>query len=58
MQFIVLIGIIVIQVFTEIFSETILNILPCDHLAGIIKSIVAIYRIVIIPLKDLFVRAR
>jgi len=37
----------------EIFNETILSILPRNYLVGIVKSIVATYRIVIIPLKDL-----
>ena len=37
----------------EIFSKTILSVLPCDYLVGIVKSIVAIYRIIMIPLKDL-----
>ena len=37
----------------EIFHKTVLSILLCNYLAGIVKSIVATYRIVIIPLKDL-----
>ena len=52
-RFIALVGIAVIQVFTEIFGETIPSILPRDHLAGTVKSIVATYRIVMIPLEDL-----
>ena len=56
MRFIVLIGIIVIQIFAEIFSKIILSILPRNHLANIVKSIVAIYKIIIIPLKDLLLQ--
>ena len=37
----------------EIFSKTVLNILPRDYLIGIVKLIVATYRIIIIPFKDL-----
>jgi len=37
----------------EIFSKAILSILPRDYLIGTVKSIMATYRIVIIPLKDL-----
>ena len=52
-QFIALAGITIIQVFTEIFSKAIPSILPRDYLIGTVKSIVATYRIIIIPLKDL-----
>ena len=37
----------------EIFSKTILSILPRNYLIDIVKSIIAAYRIAIIPLKDL-----
>ena len=52
-RFVILIGIIIIQIFAEIFSEIILSVLPCDYFAGIVESIVATYRIVMILLKDL-----
>jgi len=52
-RFIALVGIIIIQVFVEIFGEAIPNILLYNYLAGTIKSIVATRRIIIIPLKDL-----
>ena len=52
-RFVALIGIIVIQVFAEIFSKIILSILPYNYFAGIVESIVATYRIVMILLKDL-----
>jgi len=37
----------------EIFSKAVLSVLPRNHLTGIVESIVATYRIIIIPLKDL-----
>ena len=37
----------------EIFSKAILNVFPYNHFVGIVKFIVVIYRIIIIPLKDL-----
>ena len=37
----------------EIFSEIIPSVFPRDYLAGTVESIVATYRIVMIPLKDL-----
>ena len=46
-------GIIVIQVFTEVLSKAVLSVLLCDYLKGTVKAIVAAYRIVMIPLKDL-----
>ena len=52
-RFIALAGIIVIQVFAEIFSKANLSLLPRNYLISTIKSIVATYRIIIIPLKDL-----
>jgi len=52
-RFIVLVGIIIIYVFAGIFSKTVLSILPYNYLIGTVKSIVATYRIIIIPLKDL-----
>ena len=48
-----LVGIIAIYIFIDILSKAILSILLCDYFTGIVKSIVAPYRIVIIPLKDL-----
>ena len=55
-RFIALIGIVVIQVFAEIFSKIILSVFLCNYLADIVKSIIATYRIVIIPLKDLLLQ--
>jgi len=52
-RFIALVGITIIQVFAEIFSKAVLSILLYNYLAGIVKSIVATYRIIIILLKDL-----
>ena len=37
----------------EVLSKAVLSILPRDYLEGIVKTIVAAYRIVMIPLKDL-----
>ena len=52
-RFIALAGIIIIQVFAEIFSEAVLSVLPHNYLVGMVKSIIATYRIIIIPLKNL-----
>ena len=52
-RFRALVGIIVIQVFTEVLSKAVLSVLLYNYLKGIVKAIVAAYRIVIIPLKDL-----
>jgi hypothetical protein len=52
-RFIVLVGIIVIYIFTEVLGKAILSILLYNYLKGIVKTIVAAYRIIIIPLKDL-----
>ena len=51
-QFRALVGIIVIQVFTKVLSKAVLSVLLYNYLKGIVKTIVAAYRIVIIPLKD------
>ena len=40
----------------EVLSEAVLSVLSCDYLKGIVKTIVAAYRIVIIPLKDLLLQ--
>ena len=52
-RFKVLVGIIVIQVFVEVLSKAVLSVLPRDYLKGIVKTIVATYRIIMILLKDL-----
>jgi len=52
-RFKALVGIIAIYIFIDIFSKAIPSVLPRDHFTGIVKSIVTLYRIVIIPLKDL-----
>ena len=38
--------------FVVLVGKTILNIFPYNYLAGTVKTIVAFYRIIIIPLKD------
>ena len=53
MRFKVLAGITAIYIFVDVLSKVILSILPRDHFIGIVKSIITLYRIVIIPLKDL-----
>ena len=52
-QFGALAGIVVIQVFTKVLDEAVPNILPRDHLAGIVESIVTSHKVVMIPLEDL-----
>ena len=52
-RFKVLVGIIAIHIFADVFSKAILNVFPRDYFMGIIKSIITPYRIIIIPLKDL-----
>ena len=52
-QFIVLVSITVIQVFIEIFNKTILSVLLYNYLIDIVKTIIAAYKIIIIPLEDL-----
>jgi len=52
-RFKALAGIIIIQVFIGVLGKAILNILLHDYLKGIVKTIVAAYRIIIISLKDL-----
>ena len=52
-RFKVLVSIIVIRVFAEVLSKAVPSVLLCDYLKGTVKTIVAAYRIVIIPLKDL-----
>ena len=53
MQFKALIGIIAIYIFTDVLNKAILSILSRDYFIGIVKSIITLYRIIIIPLKDL-----
>ena len=53
MRFKVLVSIVAIYIFVDVFSKAILSILPRNHFIGIVKSIITFYRIVIIPLKDL-----
>ena len=52
-QFKVLIGIIAIYIFIDVFSKAILSVFLRDHFIDIVKSIITPYRIIIIPLKDL-----
>jgi len=52
-RFRALAGIIIIQVFTEVLGKAVLSILSRNYLKSTVKTIVAAYRIVIIPLKDL-----
>ena len=49
----VLVDITAIYIFADVLSKAVLSILLCDYLKGIVKAIVAAYRIVMIPLKDL-----
>ena len=51
-RFKALINIIAIYIFTDIFNKAILSVLPRDYFTGIVKSIITLYRIVMIPLKD------
>ena len=37
----------------EVLSKAVLSVLPRDYLKAIVKTTVATYRIIIIPLKDL-----
>ena len=53
MQFKVLVGIIAIYIFVDVFSKAIPSVFLRDYFIGIVKSIVTFYRIIIIPLKDL-----
>ena len=48
-----LIGILVIYIFIDVFSKAILSVLLRDYFMGTVKFIVTPYRIVMIPLKDL-----
>ena len=52
-RFEALAGIAVIQVFAEVLSEAVPSVLPRDYLEGTVKTIVATYRIIMIPLEDL-----
>ena len=52
-RFRALVGIIVIQVFAEVLGKAVLSVLPYNYLKGTVETIVAAYRIIIIPLKDL-----
>ena len=52
-QFKALIGIIAIYILTDVLNKAILSILSRDYFIGIVKSIITLYRIIIIPLKDL-----
>ena len=48
-----LVGIAAIYVFIDVLGKAILSVLLCDYFTGTVKSIVTLYRIVMIPLKDL-----
>ena len=48
-----LVGIIAIYIFIDVLSKANLSILLCDYFIGTVKSIVTLYRIVIILLEDL-----
>ena len=52
-RFKALVGIVAIHIFTDILSKAVLSVLPRDYFTGTVKSIVTLYRIIIIPLKDL-----
>ena len=52
-RFKILIGIIAIYIFINVFSKAILSILLRNYIMGIVKSIITPYRIIIIPLKNL-----
>ena len=49
---ILIVNIIAIHIFMDVFNKAILSILLRDYFMGIVKSIVTPYRIVIILLKD------
>ena len=49
----VLVGIIAIYIFVDVFNKAIPSILLCNYFIGIVKSIVTPYRIIMILLKDL-----
>ena len=53
MRFKVLVSIVAIYIFVDVFSKAILSILLRNYIMGIVKSIITPYRIIIIPLKDL-----
>ena len=55
-RFKVLIGITAIYIFVDVLSKAILNVLPRNYFMGIVKSIVTLYRIIIILLKDLLLQ--
>ena len=55
-RFKALIGIVVIWVFIEVLDKAIPSILPRDYLKGMVKTIVAAHRIVMISLKDLLLQ--
>jgi hypothetical protein len=55
-RFGILIDIIAIYIFANVFSKAIPNILLYNHFTGMVKSIVTPYRIIIIPLKDLLLQ--
>jgi hypothetical protein len=52
-QFGVLIGIIAIYIFADVFSKAVPSVLPYNYFTDTVKSIMTPYRIVMIPLKDL-----
>ena len=52
-QFKALVDIIAIYIFIDVLSKAILNVLLRNHFMGIVKSIITLYRIIIIPLKNL-----
>ena len=53
MRFKALAGIIAIYIFIDVFSKAIPSVLPHNHFTDMVKSIITLYRIIIIPLKDL-----
>ena len=52
-RFKVLVNIVAIYIFTDVFSKAVLNILLYDYFIGMVKSIITPYKIVIIPLENL-----
>ena len=52
-RFKALVGITAIYIFADVFSKAVLSILLYNHFTGIVESIVTLYRIIIILLKDL-----
>ena len=52
-RFRVLVGIIAIYIFADVLGKAILSVLLYNYFMGTVISIVTLYRIVMIPLKDL-----